>query len=30
VEPFKDDYLGTLGRDVVMQAQSQYGWYFTQ
>jgi hypothetical protein len=26
--PFRNDYIGTLGRDVVMQVQSQHGWYF--
>ncbi len=30
VEPFRNDYLATLGRDAVMQIQSQHGWYFTQ
>jgi len=30
VEPFRNDYLTTLGGDAVMQMQGQHGWYFTQ
>jgi sulfotransferase len=30
VEPFRNDYLTILGREAVMAAQSQHGWYFNQ
>jgi len=28
VELLQNDYLKILGRDAVMQAQSQHGWFF--
>jgi len=30
VEPFQNDYLNALGREAVMQVQSQHAWYFMQ
>ena len=30
VEAFRNDCLNTLGREAVMQVQSQHAWYFMQ
>jgi len=30
VEPFRNDYLTTLGREAVMAVQNQHSWYFNQ
>ncbi len=30
VEPYRNDYLGVLGREAVMTVQSQHAWYFAQ
>jgi hypothetical protein len=28
VQPLQNDYISVLGRDTVMQVQSQHGWFF--